>query len=199
MNAQWIEVLILAGVALLVLARLYSVLGKRTGSERPAPQRTSAPAEAPPMAAPPSIKTPPVYTGPAGDGVEAIMAADPTFDPGQFMGGARAAYEMIVQAFSAGDKATLRDLLNDRVFASYAAAIDQRAAGGGAGPELVRLRNAELVDARLDGDLAKVAVRFEAELAEGAHGLRDTREKWTFERDVRARDPNWRLSGVAQA
>ncbi len=198
MNAQWIEVLILAGVALLVLARLYAVLGKRTGSERPAAQRTTAPAEAPPMAASPSVKTQPTFAGPAGDGVDAIMAADPSFDPGQFLGGARAAYEMIVQAFSSGDKATLRDLLTDRVFASYTAAIDQRAAGG-PGPELVRLRNAEIVDARLDGDVAKIAVRFEAELAEGAHGLRDTREKWTFERDVRARDPNWRLSGVAQA
>lgn len=199
MNNQLIEVLILAAVALLVLARLYAVLGKRTGSERPAAQRTGAPTENTPMPPPTPAAPPPVVAGGAGAGLDAIASVDPAFDAGQFVVGARAAYEMIVQAFSTGDKDQLRDLLTQRVFASYAAAIDQRAATGGAGPELVRLRGAEIVDARLESDIAKVAVRFEAELAEGAHGLRDTREKWTFERDVRSRDPNWRLSGVAQA
>ena len=199
MNGSLIEVLILAAVAMLVLARLYSVLGKRTGSEGPATPRTAGAGDGPPLAAPPSQKPAVSVPGPAGEGIEAIMAADPSFDSGQFLSGARAAYEMIVQAFSAGDKAQLRELLTDRVYASYVAAIDQRAAGGGKGPELVRLRTAEIADARLEESVAKVAIRFEAELAEGAHGLRDTREKWTFERDVRSRDPNWRLAGVAQA
>lgn len=199
MNAQLIEVLVLAAVALLVLARLYTVLGKRTGSERPATQRTTGPADPPPQA--PQIPTapPPVVLGGAGEGLDAIAAADAAFEPGQFLVGAKAAYEMIVQAFAAGDKPQLRELLNDRVYASYVGAIDARIAQGGKGPELVRLRNAEILDARLEGDMAKIAIRFEAELAEGAHGLRDTREKWTFERDVRSRDPNWRLAGVAQA
>jgi predicted lipid-binding transport protein (Tim44 family) len=197
-NGSLIEVVILAAVAMLVLARLYSVLGKRTGSEGPARPRTAGAGEAPPVSTPPAQKAPAPVSGPAGEGIEAIIAADPAFDPGQFLNGAKAAYEMIVQAFSAGDKAQLRELLTDRVFASYAAAIDQRQSSD-KGPELVRLRVAEIIDARLEGVLAKIAIRFEAELAEGAHGLRDTREKWTFEREVRARDPNWRLSGVAQA
>ncbi len=42
-------------------------------------------------------------------------------------------------------------------------------------------------------------VKFEAELAEGAHGLRDTKERWTFEREINSQDPNWRLAAVAQA
>lgn len=199
MNPQLIEVLILGAVALLVLARLYSVLGKRTGSERPAAQRTPAPAESPTTAPAKPVSPPPVVAGGAGEGLAAIGAADADFDAGAFLGGARAAYEMIVQAFSTGDRGQLRDLLNDRVFASYSTALDQRAADAGPGPELVRLRSAEIVDARIDGEMAKIAVRFEAELAEGQHGLRDTREKWTFERILRSRDPNWRLAGVAQA
>jgi predicted lipid-binding transport protein (Tim44 family) len=194
-----IEVLILGAVALLVLARLYSVLGKRTGSERPASPRTPASAEGPATPAPKPASPPPVVAGGAGEGLAAIGAADADFDAGDFLNGARAAYEMIVHAFSTGDRGQLRDLLNDRVFASYAAALDQRGPDAGPGPELVRLRNAEIVDARIDGELAKIAVRFEAELAEGAHGLRDTLEKWTFERILRSRDPNWRLAGVAQA
>jgi predicted lipid-binding transport protein (Tim44 family) len=51
----------------------------------------------------------------------------------------------------------------------------------------------------MQGDIARVTVKFEAELAEGAIGVRDAREKWTFERDVRSPDPNWRLARVTAA
>lgn len=199
MTTQLVEVLILAAVALLVLARLYAVLGKRTGSERPAAQRNAQPVEPTPYTPPTPMPAPVSVSDGIGNGLSAISAADPAFDAGQFVTGARAAYEMIVGAFSSGDRPQLRELLNDRVYASYMAALDARTAESGKGPELVRLRHAEIMDARLDGDIAKVAVRFEAELADGQDGLRETREKWTFERDIRSRDPNWRLAGVAQA
>jgi predicted lipid-binding transport protein (Tim44 family) len=128
-----------------------------------------------------------------------IIHVDPSFDVGHFLMGARKAYEMIVAAFASGDRETLRNLLVPHVFSSYEQAIKDREANGGKGPELVRLKTADLADAELDGVIARVAVRFEAELAEGAHGIRDTKERWTFERDTTSRDPNWRLSGVAQA
>jgi predicted lipid-binding transport protein (Tim44 family) len=137
--------------------------------------------------------------GPAGGGVADIVRADPNFDVGHFLNGARSAYEMIVQAFAKGDRAALRPLLTTRVFSSYDKAIAEREAAGGPGPELVRLKSAELADAQLDGNIARVAVKFEAELAEGVHGLRDTKERWTFEREVNSQDPNWRLAAVAQA
>jgi predicted lipid-binding transport protein (Tim44 family) len=137
--------------------------------------------------------------GAAGGGVAEIARADPSFDVGHFLTGARGAYELIVQAFANGDRNALRPLLTTRVFSSYDKAIGERETSGGKGPELVRLKSAELADAQLDGQIARVAVRFEAELAEGAHGLRDTKERWTFERDVSSHDPNWRLAAVAQA
>ncbi len=204
MSRELIEIMVLAAIALVVVARLYSVLGKRTGSERPTQQpapRTAATAgdlksvTTPTPAPAPRADLPPAATG----GVADIAAADPSFEASDFLAGARAAYEMIVQAFAAGDRDTLRPLLSPRIFAPYEKAIADREASGGKGPELVRLKAAEIVDAELDGQLARIAVRFEAELAEGAHGLRDTREKWTFERDVTSRDPNWLLASVAQA
>jgi predicted lipid-binding transport protein (Tim44 family) len=128
-----------------------------------------------------------------------ILRADPSFEVGHFLAGARKAYEMIVGAFGAGDRNALRPLLTPKVFATYEQAIKDRETSGAKGPELVRLKSADLGDAELDGATARVAVKFEAELAEGAHGLRDTKERWTFERDTSSRDPNWRLAGVAQA
>lgn len=129
----------------------------------------------------------------------AIIRADPSFDAEHFVSGARAAYEMIVQAFAKGDRETLKGLLTAKVFDSYSAAIAKREETGGSGPELVRLRAGEIVDANLSNDVARITVAFEAELAEGAHGVRDARERWTFERPVRSLDPNWRLSRVAAA
>jgi predicted lipid-binding transport protein (Tim44 family) len=151
----------------------------------------TAPAQPLPQTAPPA--------GPASGGVADIARADPSFDVGHFLARARGAYELIVQAFALGDRNALRPLLTTRVFSAYDKAITEREATGGKGPELVRLKSAEISDAQLDGQISRVSVRFEAELAEGAHGLRDTKERWTFERDVTSADPNWRLAAVSQA
>jgi predicted lipid-binding transport protein (Tim44 family) len=196
-NTQLIELLVLAIVAGVVLAKLYSVLGRRTGAERPQPPAPQpAQGDLPRDMVSPRQPLGPAATGPASGGLGKIMRADPSFDPGAFVAGARAAYEMIVQAFAAGDREALRSLLTERVFNAYSKAIDERAASGEKGAELVRLRTAEIADASLEEEMARVVVRFEAELAEGAHGMRDTAEKWTFERDVRSSDPNWKLARV---
>lgn len=196
MNSSSWELVILAFVAGFVLYRLYTTLGKRTGAERPA-----EPAPAPVQGELPrerSDEAPPAGAA-GGEGVMAIVRADPSFDLDHFLAGARGAYELIVSAFAKGDRETLRGLLTPRVYESYQAAIAKREASGGQGPELVRLKSMEVVDAALDGGAARIAVKFEAELAEGAHGVRDARERWTFERDVRSSDPNWRLARVSAA
>lgn len=199
MSREVLEVVVLAVIAVVALSTLYSVLGRRTGADRPsapAPRPATAPSEPNAPVAPTPAAPAPVS---GGGGVADIARADPSFDVGQFLIGARGAYELIVQAFANGDRAALRPLLTTRVFSSYDKAITEREAAAGKGPELVRLKSAEIADADLDGQVARVAVRFEAELAEGAHGLRDTKERWTFERDVTSADPNWRLASVAQA
>lgn len=199
MDSSLFQILILAFVAFLVLFRLYTTLGKRTGAERPEPRPQPAQGELPREEARTPLAPLAGSSGPAGDGLMEIVRADPQFDVGQFIIGARGAYELIIGAFAKGDRDTLRPLLTPRVFDTYSSAIEQREASGGAGPEIVRLKNAEIVDASLQGNVARVAVRFEAELAEGATGVRDAREKWTFERDIRSSDPNWRLSRVSAA
>ncbi len=196
MDQSLIEILVLAFIAGFVLFRLYTTLGKRTGEEPPQPQPVQGEFRPSPVDAP---LAPPASTGTAGEGVAAIERADPNFEAGYFLQGARSAYELIVGAFAKGDREALRGLLTPRVYDSYAAAIDAREAQGGAGPEIVRLKTAEIAEAELAGDTARVVVKFEAELAEGAHGVRDAKERWTFERNVRSSDPNWLLSRVQAA
>jgi predicted lipid-binding transport protein (Tim44 family) len=193
-----IQILVLAFIAGFVLFRLYTTLGRRTGSERPA---QPAPAQGEILREPvtPPPLSPQAASSSAGEGLMAIVRADQSFDVDHFVTGARAAYELIVNAFAKADHAALRGLLTPRVYESYAAAITKREETGAAGPELVRLKSAEIVDAALQGDTARVTVKFEAELAEGVHGVRDARERWTFERNIRAADPNWLLSRVQSA
>lgn len=200
MEQGLIEILILAFIAGFVLFRLYTTLGRRTGAEQPVePKPAPAQGELPREPAGPVLNAAPTAAGVAGEGVMAVVRADPSFDVEHFLVGARGAYELIVGAYAKGDREALRNLLTPRVFESYVAAITHREEKGEAGPELVRLRGVELIDASLQGSVARISVKFEAELAEGAHGLRDARERWTFVRDVRSSDPNWRLDRVAAA
>ncbi len=205
-----LELLFFAVVAVVVLGRLYQVLGRKTGAEPPPPGQRgmrSAPAgparrdvaddgpladddadaDARPAHAPEPSSVP---------GVAALQTADPSFSPSGFMAGARMAYEMIVTAYAAGDRDQLRTLLNGPVFEAYDQAITARASSGEAAPELVRLISADLAGAEIDGRMAEVTVAYRAELAHGVNGIRVTNERWTFEREIGSRDPNWRLSAV---
>src|SRR5262249_39626016 len=149
----------------------------RTGAERPEPRPQPAQGALPSD----NVRMPFAQAGAAatvgGDGLMAIVRADPRFDIGQFVAGARGAYEKIIAAFAKGDLTVLKPLLTPKVFDIYAKAISDRQAAGGLGPELVRLKSADIIDASLEADTARVVVKFEAELAEGAHGVRDAREK----------------------
>ena len=198
LDQSTLEILVLAFVAGFVLFRLYTTLGKRSDGDRspqPQPVQGELPREQPGAPSAPAG----LAMGAAGEGVAAISRADPAFEAGYFVQGARAAYELIVGAFAKGDRDALRNLLTPRVYESYASAIAAREETGGAGPELVRLKSAEIVDAELRDAMARITVKFEAELAEGAHGVRDARERWTFERDIRSPDPNWLLARVQAA
>lgn len=195
-----IEVLILAAVALFVLWRLYTALG-RGGDDgpmhRPAPSgEERAPAREPGTAAPRrSDADRPVFTGPAAGGLEEIYNADPEFRTEEFMRGAKAAYQMIVAAFARGDRNALRPLLDDDVYEAWDAAIAERDASGARPFELLRIKKAEIDRAELDGAIARVMVRYEAELGDGEI-TRIAREIWTFKRDVTLSDPNWLLDDV---
>jgi predicted lipid-binding transport protein (Tim44 family) len=133
-----------------------------------------------------------------------MRARQADFDIGHFLSGARQAYEMIVKAFAAGERETLRPLLAPDVMANFEAAITSREA-------LNRTEKAEfLVTPRTDlesitveGDVAKAVVRILAEIrtrstsAEGeAVDDRRTADLWTFQRDLKSKNPNWTLVRV---
>jgi predicted lipid-binding transport protein (Tim44 family) len=208
-------IVILALVALFIGLRLYSVLGERTGHEQQQPILKPADPEARVEPRVGNLSATPTATldqadmaflPTAGPGVRAILAADPTFDVARFMEGAKAAYRMILEAYWRGDLDTLRPHVDAHVFEAFSGAVEQRVKDGlTVDNRLVAIEQAVIAEATLERSVATVTVRFEADIAavtrnnEGevvAGSLSDavqTRDLWTFRRDIASRDPNWVL------
>lgn len=195
-----LELVIFAVFAVVVLYQLYAVLGRRIGRQ---PEDMPAPAGAPD----PVIAPAPVDDGVPATGLAAVRQRDPSFDVGQFLAGARQAYEMIVISFAEGDRATLKNLLSPAVADSFEAAIDAREAEDRSEKvEFLHPPRADLESIDLDGDVARAVVRFLAEFRSRSKGPegeavddRRTAELWTFERNLNSRDPNWTLVHVDAA
>lgn len=212
-------------IAVVIFMRLGSVLGRRTGNEpSPSETRVKPPAGArndnivslPPRergsaasTEAPDLKPLSRY-GAAGtplyDGLVAIAKAAPDFDPEHFLAGAKAAYEMIVTAFAQGDRATLKNLLAPEVDEGFVTAITEREKKEQkAELTFVGIEEVKMTAAELDGRVARLSLRFVAELisctrdkdgkvVEGdATEVQTIRDAWTFARDIGSRDPNWKL------
>ena len=201
---QYVELAILAAVAAVVLFQLYAVLGRRVG--RQAEDLAQPPGAA--IARDPGAALPPGVTEPAAvSGIAALRAKDPNFDVARFMQGARQAFQMIVKAFAAGDRATLRPLLDTDLMGTFEAAMVQREGEGRSEQvEFLHEPRADLESVGVNGDFAKAAVRFLAEFRSRSKGPegeavddRRTAEVWTFQRSLSSRDPNWTLIHVDPA
>jgi predicted lipid-binding transport protein (Tim44 family) len=218
-----VSTIVFAVVAIFVVYRLYTVLGTRSGPQRRPIEPPPKPASASPVdnvvpigATRPSPASPAdrwrgyaAPGSPLASGLDAIALREPGFDAGHFLSGARAAYEMVISAFAAGDVATLRRLLSPEVLANFVGAIDTRSnAGHTMTTTLVSVDGAEIVDARVAGETASIAVKFAAKLVsatrdssgavvEGsADAVADHLDIWTFSRRIGARDPNWLLAAT---
>lgn len=217
------EIIILACVALFIGLRLYAVLGRRTGHEQQ-PLAKTEPFQRSPLVArnvvePAADRKPAEALASAAmidphavDGVRAVVSADSRFDVGTFLDGARSAYRQTLEAFWAGDEATLRALVADDVLASFREAIAARSdAGETLSNRLVAIERATIDSAVVTAQTALVTVRFDADIAAVTRDRDDnvvagsltdavqTHDLWTFSRNVRADDPNWLLVETDEA
>jgi predicted lipid-binding transport protein (Tim44 family) len=138
--------------------------------------------------------------------LEQIRSLDHSFAPQQFLDGAKAAYEMIVTGFAAGDKKSLKTLLSKDVYSGFASAIDDRKKHGmEMNTQFIGIDHAEIFNAELEGKKALITIRFVSELVSVVKDksgkivdgdvteTQNITDVWTFERNMSSRDPNWRL------
>lgn len=213
-----VEIVILAMVAAFLGLRLYSVLGRRAEhEERPVQPRFEPKGDAAkrpvspempgsqPSAIPPRAPVPGV-TPAIERGLKEIAAVDKRFDTLAFLESAKSAYRMVLEAFWKGDREALAHLCDRDVLDGFNAAIDEReAAGEQVGNRLIRIEEATIVAASLQGSTARISVRFLADIAavtRNAEGVMiagslddavEARDMWTFSRDTNAAGPDWLL------
>lgn len=140
-------------------------------------------------------------------GIEALHGEDPSFQPREFLAGARMAYEMIVTAFADGNKQDLKPLLSREVYDGFVSAIDERKKEGHVlESRFVGINKADIVRAEIAGGRsAQVSVKFVSDLITATLDnegrvidgdpteIQEITDVWTFERPLKSRDPNWKL------
>jgi predicted lipid-binding transport protein (Tim44 family) len=207
------DILIFAALAAFVLFRLFRVLGRRTGNERPPPSQVpgNAANEQDNVVPLPGVDQQPEDSlagidGPLRAGMTQIRLADGSFDPEQFLAGARSAFEMILDSFHKGELEKVRPFLDNDVYRSFATAVTEReSAENRRIIELIAINRCEAIEAEMQGRQARITIRFESDQTDI---LKDSEDRivagdpstpievtdiWIFGRDTKSRDPNWQL------
>jgi len=143
---------------------------------------------------------------PLEQGLTQIKLSDSNFESGSFVKGAKAAFEMVVDAFAKGDTKNLRPLLSNDVYEDFSGPIQIRADNNEMLESmLVGISEAEIIEAELQGETAFITIKFvseqinvtrnaEGEVVDGDPGeVTTVTDIWTFARNTRSRDPNWTL------
>jgi predicted lipid-binding transport protein (Tim44 family) len=213
-----IDLILFAMVAAFLVLRLRGVLGKRQGFERPpqAPGMPDARAarvegvadEVAPARGGGARRNLPSPQSPVGQTLTQIVAQDPSFSPNGFLDGAEGAFRMIVGAFAQGDRQTLRALLSDETYSGFEQAVAGReTAGETQRTEIRSMHEMALEGAELRGSVADVTVRFVSdqvnmttgrggEIVAGSDAITEVIDIWTFQRDLTAKDPTWKLTAT---
>lgn len=220
MNSPIIQLLVLAGIAIFLILRLRSVLGTREGFEKPPlPAPTEAKRRARPElevieGGPDRDITDHVPDGSdAARALAAMKGVDGSFNVREFLGGARAAYEMILMAFERGDLAAVKPFISPEVYDAFAEVVEERERKGlRVEATFVGISDLGLKDASFDRQSreAEISVRFVGELTSAVRDragdivegstteIKRQRDVWTFARTMGSQDPNWILVATGE-
>lgn len=220
-----LDILVFAVIAVFLIYRLNSVLGTKTGAERERPNPFAKGEERPRLAVVPQPQPAPQkdpslrlvgveqvvdpvanVDGRIVTGLSELAEADTTFDLNGFMNGCKAAFEVIVTAYSKGNLATLKPLLSPKLYSDFESGVRAREAAGETAETIIhRIKSALLTEAHLGGAMVYLTVRFSVEetaftrnkegavISGSADRIITIDDLWTFTRDIRSSDPNWIL------
>ena len=200
----FIDIIIFAVIAVLLVLRLRSVLGQRTGYDEQPKRDNRLDTGSAEVISIDSGRRADIVEG---HGLDALRQADRSFSEKDFLNGAAAAFQMILNAYAEGDLANLKRLLSYDLLQSFTQSVQQRAKEG----ELLsitldELRDVKIVDAKVFDNTASVTVEFQSTqtrvlsdkdgntIEDEDTGTRDLIDIWTFERDLTLDDPNWKLA-----
>ena len=197
---QYLDILILAIIAGIVLLRLRSVLGRRTGHEKT--DKSSFNYETPQQAQTEKV----IEIKPKGD---VPSREDDWFDKDDFLKGASNAYETIVTNFENGNKEALKPLLSSDVMDSFSSVIDDRNNKNESVEfNFIGIEKSEIVHKDLKKNPMEVSVRFISEMITCIKNSKDEvisgslnqvqkiTDVWTFEKNQKSKGSNWLLAAT---
>ena len=210
----FIDIIIFAVIAVLLVLRLRSVLGQRSGYEQPQGERPTNRFDnnendsgVIPLHPKATDDAPPTLHG-----LDALRQIDRNFNEKEFIGGANSAFEMILTAYAEGDVAQLRRLLGYDLLQSFTSSIENRVAGKESlSITLDELRESSILNISVIDQMASITMHFHSVQTRVAkdkngepldaddNGAREFTDIWTFERDLTLSDPNWKLTETESA
>lgn len=214
MNSPLIQLLVLAGIAVFLILRLKNVLGTREGFEKPplpnpGAQRNAGPALEVIEGGPDlDIADHVDADSETGKALAEMKRLEPSFTVGDFLQGARGAYEMIVMGYEKGDLAEIQPFLSEDIYESFVDGVAAREDQGlTIEANFIGVREIKLVEASLDPDTneAEIVIRFVAELNSAVRDssgdiiegsltdIKKQKDTWAFARIMGSEDPNWLL------
>ena len=198
-NGPYVDILIFAVLAVFLIFRLRSILGRRDGFEEDPNKKAAAAFKS-------QTKTDMNNELPSGEGIDAIVAADSGFSKQAFLDGAEQVYEMILTAFARGNMEELRPFLGYEMAGSFSDAINERRkAGEELSITLTDLSRVDIREAGVKEGIASITVEYQSTqirvlkdengtIIDGDSNDPETFvDQWTFERDVTSANPNWLL------
>ena len=186
-DLQFFDIIIFAVIAVFIIYRLRSVLGKRTGFQKNVNQQEFVKKETKPQ----QDKIPQLTENEKK--LEVVYMKSNSFDHKVFLEGAKKAFEIIITAFNKGDKKTLNNLVSKDVYTAFETAIDS--GSNNPNSQFYSLIVDGIEDAKVEGGKITIAVNFISEqiLGDNEENIVKNKDTWVFEKPENSTGPSWTL------
>ena len=188
-DLQFFDLIIFAAIAVFIIYRLRSVLGKRTGFQKNTKQQEQEFIKK--ENKPHQDKIPQLTE--SEKKFEIVYKKASSFDHKAFLEGAKKAFEIIITAFNKGDKKTLKNLVSKDVYSAFEKAIDS--GSNNPNSQFYSLVVDGIEDAKVEGEKITIAVNFISEqiLGDNEENIVKNKDTWIFEKPENSKGPSWTL------
>ena len=186
-DLQFFDIIIFAVIAVFIIYRLRSVLGKRTGFQKNINQQEFVKKET----IPDELKIPQLKENE--QKLEVVYKKVNSFNHKEFLEGAKKAFEIIITAFNKGDKSTLKNLVSKDVYNAFEGAINS--GSNNPNSQFYSLVIDGVEDAKVEGGKISIAVNFTSEqiLSDNEDSIVKNKDTWVFEKPESSKGPAWLL------
>jgi predicted lipid-binding transport protein (Tim44 family) len=186
-DLQFFDIIIFAVIAVFIIYRLRSVLGKRTGFQKNTNEKQFIKKNEEEL----KVKTPQLKE--SEQKLEVVYKKVPSFDHKMFLDGAKKAFEIIISAYNKGDKKTLKNLVTKDVYRAFEEAIDT--GSNNPNSQFYSLVIEGVSDAKVENDKITISVNFISEqiLGDNEEEIIKNKDTWVFEKPKHSSSPAWIL------